>query len=141
MLLGEIEQGGMSSNSVIPDGNRAFFPFEPCLEIYPLSDMVVQEVEEVVAFLLFVADYVASELGVYEYSSFASNGMSPNKRMLVLNRISPNHAAPLTRPTEFRLFETRMNRRETFQSLPELGTQSIISFHLVDKDGVTTAWG
>jgi hypothetical protein len=43
------------SPTYIPDNHCSFLPFNPSLEILTLGDMVIEEVEEKIAFFLLVA--------------------------------------------------------------------------------------
>lgn len=61
----------MRSHTVIPHHHRARRPLDTNLEILTLGNVIVEEVEQVLAFLLFEADNAPAELGVYEKGFFA----------------------------------------------------------------------
>lgn len=62
----------MCSNPVVPDYNSVWRPLNTSLEVLALGDVVIEEVEEEVAFLLLVANDATSELRVYEQRLLAS---------------------------------------------------------------------
>lgn len=61
----------MRSHTVIPHHDRARRPLDPNLEVLSFSNVIIEEVEQVLAFLLFEADNAPAELGVYEECFFA----------------------------------------------------------------------
>lgn len=66
-----IQQRRMRSHTVIPHHHRARRPLDTHLKVLTFGNVIVEEVEQVLALLLFEADNAPAELGVYEEGFFA----------------------------------------------------------------------
>lgn len=76
-----IQKSGMASHAVIPNYHCPRRPLHSRLEILALGDVIVQEVEKVVALFFLKPDNAAGELRVDIKSLFACCGMSPDERV------------------------------------------------------------
>jgi hypothetical protein len=90
-----IQQRRMRSDAIIPHDHRTRRPLHPSLEILALRDVVVQEVEQEVAFLFFVPHDATTELRVHEERLFAGRRMRANERMDGSYCVATDDAAPV----------------------------------------------
>jgi hypothetical protein len=56
-----INECRMQSHAIVPHYNCFFSPFHPCLKIGPVSNVVVEESEQRIAFFLFITDNVSGD--------------------------------------------------------------------------------
>ena len=65
LTIRPIEGGGVRSDAVVPYHNYLRCPLDPDLEVLTECDMVIQELQEIVAFFMLVPNNVAGELRVH----------------------------------------------------------------------------
>lgn len=56
-----VDDGGMGGDSIIPDYDRLWLPSNPCLVVDTTANVVQQELEQIVALLLFEPIDAASD--------------------------------------------------------------------------------
>lgn len=91
-----VKESGVGRNSVVPHHDCSRSPLHAGLEILALREMVVQEVEEIVALLLLVADNTARELWVDEERLLAGHGMGAYERVNGCDRLAANDASAVS---------------------------------------------
>jgi len=129
-----VEYSRMTGYAIIPSNDGLWMPFDSSLEVGPEANVVVQELQQCIAFFLFVPNNVSSKLGIDEEGLLSSSWVRPHDRMLMLDRFSPYNSS--TSFAVLRLLNTRMNGFEAMQSFFETRAESFVRLHLVHKDRV-----
>ena len=75
LTIRPIKGGRVCSDAIVPNHNCPRCPLDSDLEVLTQCDMVVQELQEIVAFFLFVPNDVASELRVHIQCFLAGDWM------------------------------------------------------------------
>ena len=76
-----IDQGRVSGDPIVPQNHSPWRPLDSTLEILRICHVIIQELQQVVAFFLLEADDVSCELRVDIQSFLSSCRMSTNKWM------------------------------------------------------------
>lgn len=76
-----VHQSGMCSHTVIPHHHGPGLPLHACLDIGREGNMVIKELQKIVAFLLLEADNVSGELWVDIQGLLTGCWVSSNQRM------------------------------------------------------------
>ena len=76
-----VQQGRMCGNSVVPNHDSTRLPLHPSLKVLTLGNMVVQEVQQEVAFFFLETNNTTAELWVYKQCLLASGWVRANQRM------------------------------------------------------------
>jgi hypothetical protein len=100
----------MRSHTVVPNNHRVLLPLQASLEIRAQSDVLVQEIEQVVRLLLLEAHDASSELRVDEQRFLASHGVSPDDWVNTRDGFATDDAT--ASQSSVRLLVRRVHRRE-----------------------------
>lgn len=71
----------LTSYSVVPDNHGIRRPLDSSLKILTQRDVVIQELQQIVALFLLEADYVSGELWIDIKRLLAGCGMSSHERV------------------------------------------------------------
>lgn len=128
-----------SSKLTVPEHDGAGLPVDADLEIGPLFNVVVQELEDSVTLLLLEADDLARELAVDKQRLLSSNGVAANEGMDVLDRRATGLGT--TRARVLGLLDARMEDLQGLEVGGKAGREAAICFALVDVARVAAAGG
>lgn len=81
LAIGPVECGGVRGDAVVPNHYRFWGPFDSHLKVLAECDVVIEELQEIVTFLLLVSDNVAGELWVHIECLFAGRRVCSNNWM------------------------------------------------------------
>lgn len=129
----------MRSDSVIPHDHSPRRPLNSALQILTKRDVVIQELEQVLALLLLEADDVARELRVDIDGLFACDGVSPDYGMDAAHWVAADDAAFLE--GSLGLLVAGVDGFEAEEAFAEGGAETLVRFGLVHEEGVTSCLG
>lgn len=112
--LAEIYDSRMCSDAVVPKDHSTRLPSKPGLEVGAFLDVTVEQLKNGVGLFLLEPDNLAAELAIDEKSLLASDWMSSNERMDILNRLSLDYASSSSLPRILGLSHPRVENRESF---------------------------
>jgi hypothetical protein len=129
----------VSSDAVVPNNDSSRCPLDSGLDILRKRNVIIQELQQVIRFLLLEPYNTSHKLLVNEQCLFASGRVCPDQRMSVGNGITTHNAA--TSKSVLCLLMSRVNSLESMQTLLELWRQSVVGFCLVDETSVASCCG
>lgn len=127
----------MGRDTVIPDDDSARGPLNPCLQILCKGNMVIQELEKIVALLFLESFDMTSELLVHEQGLLTSYRVCSNNWVGSGTGLATDNGSAGT--SSRGLFVARMYGFQSVESLLELWRQAIIRLSHVHERGVTTS--
>lgn len=127
----------MQRHTVIPYDNRAGLPLDAGLQVTRVREVVVQELEQSVGFLLLQAHDIAGELRVDVQRLLAGGGMGADDGVLVHDGFPPLDGATCYGGVD--LFDSAVCGLETVETLLEQGRETVVGFDGVGEEGVAAA--
>lgn len=134
-----IKNRSVRRDSVVPNDNSALLPLHSALQIRRQSDVVVQELEKVIALFLLEADDPTGELRVDVESLLASGRMCAHDGVYVADWLTTVDGSASSGGLS--LFVARVHCLEAMKTFLELGGETLVGFgHVAEESVATCCW-
>lgn len=137
----EVDNRGVSGDPVVPQDHRVRPPPHTRLEVGPLRDMRIQQVQNRLALLNLEPHDPARELAVDVEGLVAGDGVPADERVDVLDRLALDDAAAAAGAGEVGLLDARVDGRECLEVGAEGGGELVVRAALVGEAGVPARGG